>query len=233
MIRAVALVVAGGRGTRMKGAIPKQFLRLGKLPLLVYPLRLFQRVQEVSSVALVVPKGFVAKAQGIVSRHRLSKVSSVTVGGRERQDSVLLGLRAIPPDTNLVLIHDAVRPCPSLRLIRGSLRLARESEEGILTAIPVSDTLKRVKEGMVMETLDRQDLWRAQTPQVFPYPLILTAYERAVQEGFRATDDSAVYQWAGGKVRIFHGEETNLKVTTRQDLSLTKVLLNAQRFMKG
>jgi 2-C-methyl-D-erythritol 4-phosphate cytidylyltransferase len=227
-MKTVALVVAGGRGTRMKGAIPKQFLRLGRLPLLIYPLSLLQRVREVSGVVLVVPRGFVSRALALVGKHGLSKLFEVTVGGKERQDSVLLGLRTLSPDTKFVLIHDAARPCPSPRLIKGSIRLARESKDGVLTAIPVSDTLKRVKQGFVLETLDRQDLWRAQTPQVFPYPLILAAYERAARKGFRATDDTAVYQWAGGKVRVYPGEETNLKVTTRQDLHLAKVLLKAQ-----
>lgn len=224
-MKTVALVVAGGRGTRMGGGIPKQFLRLGKLPVLVHALLVFQRSRRISQIVLVVPKGFGARAETLVIRHRLDKVVRVVTGGKERQDSVLLGLRAVSQDSDIVLIHDAARPGVTRKLVEGSIRRLLSKRDGVLVAIPVADTLKRVEKGIVIATLDRSVLWRAQTPQVFPYPEILEAYERAEREGFRATDDSAVYQWAGGRVRLFPGEETNLKVTTRHDLHLARVLL--------
>jgi len=224
-MKTVALVVAGGRGTRMGGGIPKQFLRLGKLPVLVHALLVFQRSRRISQIVLVVPKGFGARAEALVIRHRLDKVVRVVRGGKERQDSVLLGLRAVSQDSDIVLIHDAARPGVTRKLVEGSIRRLLSKRDGVLVAIPVADTLKRVEKGIVIATLDRSVLWRAQTPQVFPYPEILEAYERAEREGFRATDDSAVYQWAGGRVRLFPGEETNLKVTTRHDLHLARVLL--------
>ena len=225
-MKTVALVVAGGRGTRMGGGIPKQFLRLGKLPVLVHALLVFQRSRRISQIVLVVPKGFGARAEALVIRHRLDKVVRVVRGGKERQDSVLLGLRAVSQDSDIVLIHDAARPGVTRKLVEGSIRRLLSKRDGVLVAIPVADTLKRVEKGIVIATLDRSVLWRAQTPQVFPYPEILEAYERAEREGFRATDDSAVYQWAGGRVRLFPGEETNLKVTTRQDLRLARVLFD-------
>jgi len=223
-MKTVALVVAGGRGARMGGGIPKQFLRLGKLPLLVHALLVFQRSWWISQIVLVVPKGFGGRAEALVGKHRLGKVVRVIMGGKERQDSVLLGLRAVLPETDIVLIHDAARPGVTRNLVEGPIRRLLRKKEGVLVAIPVADTLKRVEKGMVIATLDRSVLWRAQTPQVFPYPGILQAYERAEREGFRATDDAAIYQWAGGRMSIFPGEETNLKVTTRQDLRLARVL---------
>jgi 2-C-methyl-D-erythritol 4-phosphate cytidylyltransferase len=226
-MKTVALVVAGGRGARMGGGIPKQFLRLGKLPLLVHALLVFQRSWWISQIVLVVPKGFGGRAEALVGKHRLGKVVRVIMGGKERQDSVLLGLRAVLPETDIVLIHDAARPGVTRNLVEGPIRRLLRKKEGVLVAIPVADTLKRVEKGMVIATLDRSVLWRAQTPQVFPYPGILQAYERAEREGFRATDDAAIYQWAGGRVSIFPGEETNLKVTTRQDLRLARVLFEA------
>jgi len=225
-MKTVALVVAGGRGARMGGGIPKQFLRLGKLPLLVHALLVFQRSWWISQIVLVVPKGFGGRAEALVGKHRLGKVVRVIMGGKERQDSVLLGLRAVLPETDIVLIHDAARPGVTRNLVEGPIRRLLRKKEGVLVAIPVADTLKRVEKGMVIATLDRSVLWRAQTPQVFPYPGILQAYERAEREGFRATDDAAIYQWAGGRVSIFPGEETNLKVTTRQDLRLARVLFD-------
>jgi len=225
-MKTVALVVAGGRGTRMGGGIPKQFLRLGKLPVLVHALLVFQRSRRISQIVLVVSKGFSERAEALVGKHRLGKVVRVVMGGKERQDSVLLGLRAVRPDTDVVLIHDAARPGVTRNLVEGPIRRLLRKKEGVLVAIPVADTLKRVEKGMVIATLDRSVLWRAQTPQVFPYPGILQAYERAEREGFRATDDAAIYQWAGGRVSIFPGEETNLKVTTRQDLRLARVLFD-------
>jgi len=226
-MKTVALVVAGGRGARMEGGIPKQFLRLGKLPLLVHALLVFQRSRQISRIVLVVPKGFGGRAEALVGKHRLGKVVRVVMGGKERQDSVLLGLRAAPRDADIVLIHDAARPGVTRNLVEGPIRRLLRKKEGVLVAIPVADTLKRVEKGIVIATLDRSVLWRAQTPQVFPYPGILKAYERAEREGFRATDDAAIYQWAGGRVSIFPGEETNLKVTTRQDLRLARVFLEA------
>ncbi len=225
-MKTVALAVAGGRGTRMGGGLPKQFLRLGKVPLLVHALLPFQRSRRISRIVLVVPKGFVGRAGTLVREHRLDKVARVVVGGKERQDSVLLGLRAVSQDTDAVLIHDAARPGITRRLIEGSIRRLQSQGDGVLVAIPVDDTLKRVEKERVISTLDRRDLWRAQTPQVFPYPAILAAYERASREGFRATDDSAVYQWAGGRVRIFPGEVRNLKVTTVEDLKMARALLS-------
>jgi 2-C-methyl-D-erythritol 4-phosphate cytidylyltransferase len=226
-MKTVALVVAGGRGTRMGEGIPKQFLRLGKLPVLVHALLVFQRSRRISQIVLVVPKGFGGRAEALVRKHRLGKVVRVVIGGKERQDSVLLGLRTVPQDTGIVLIHDAARPGVTRNLVEGSIRRLLRKREGVLVAIPVADTLKRVEKGIVIATLDRSVLWRAQTPQVFPYSGILEAYERAEREGFRATDDAAIYQWAGGRVSIFPGEERNLKVTTRQDLRLARVLLEA------
>jgi 2-C-methyl-D-erythritol 4-phosphate cytidylyltransferase len=224
-MKAVALVVAGGRGARLGGAIPKQFLRLGKLPLLVYALRTFQRSRQIVEMVLVTPQGFASRATQMVRSYSLSKVRRVVVGGKERQDSVLLGLRAVPEDTDFVLIHDAARPGVTPRLVEGSIRLAKAKKAGVLVAIPVTDTLKRVEGMEVFATLDRAVLWRAQTPQVFPYPAVLEACERAARQGFRATDDSAVFQWAGGRVHVLRGEETNLKVTTRQDLAIAQRLL--------
>jgi len=224
-MRTVALVVGGGRGARIGGSLPKQFLRLGGCPLLVHALAPFQRSSRISEIALVVPRGFTPRARQLVHRHGLSKVKQIVVGGRERQDSVLLGLRALPLDTAIVLIHDAARPCVSQHLIEGSIDLAKAKGEGILVAIPLTDTLKRVEGERVIATLDRAFFWRAQTPQAFPYLAILAAYEQAVRLSFRATDDSAVFQWAGGRVRVLRGEETNLKVTTQQDLLLAHALL--------
>jgi 2-C-methyl-D-erythritol 4-phosphate cytidylyltransferase len=225
-MKTVALVVAGGRGTRMGGGIPKQFLRLGKLPVLVHALLVFQRSRRISQIVLVVPKGFGGRAKALVGRHRLGKVVRVVMGGKERQDSVLLGLRAISQDADIVLIHDAARPGVTRNLVEGSIRRFLGKRDGVVVAVPVADTLKRVEKGMVIATLDRSVLWRAQTPQVFSYPAILEAYERAEREDFRATDDAAIYQWAGGRVSIFPGEARNLKVTTPEDLKMASFMLS-------
>jgi len=228
-MKTVALVVAGGRGTRMGGGIPKQFLRLGKLPVLVHALLVFQRSRRISQIVLVVPKGFGSRAEALVGKHRLGKVVRVVIGGKERQDSVLLGLRTVPQDTNIVLIHDAARPGVTRNLVEGSIRRLLRKRDGVMVAIPVADTLKRVEKGMVIATLDRSVLWRAQTPQVFFYPAILEAYEKAESEGFRATDDAAIYQWTGGRVSIFPGEARNLKVTTPEDLKMASLMLSKRK----
>jgi 2-C-methyl-D-erythritol 4-phosphate cytidylyltransferase len=146
-------------------------------------------------------------------------------GGPERQDSVRLGLAALDADCEVVVIHDAARPFIAPEIIDRSVAVAAECG-GALVAVPARDTLKRVdKNGLVVETVPRQDLWLAQTPQTFRVPLIRAAHTRALTEGVVATDDAALVEWAGGKVQVVLGDARNFKITTPEDLRLAEVML--------
>ena len=225
----VAVIPAAGSGRRMGAEVSKQFLRIGSKPILFYTLQRFERVDEVDEVILVVrEQDLMVAAQEIVDRYGIQKVRKIVPGGAERQDSVFSGLKAIDGEPELVVIHDAVRPLVSEQLIRLSIQHARE-HGAVITAVPVSSTIKRVAAGKVIETVNREELWEVQTPQVFRFELILTAYESAAAEGYRATDDAALVERLGMGVRVLAGEKSNIKITTPEDLALAEFLLQRRK----
>lgn len=162
----------------------------------------------------------------ITERYGLAKVKKVVPGGRERQHSVYNGLRFIDGKDCIVLIHDGVRPLVKPDLIRRAIS-ALEDHDGVVAAVPLTDTVKEVYEGMVKKTLSRDLLIATQTPQVFPYRVLMDAYTTVMEEGLRFTDDSAVVEHCGGRVKAIMGDHTNIKITTREDI------LIAEAYLKG
>jgi len=228
-VKVAAVIPAAGSGRRMGSETSKQFLRIGSRPILFYTLEKFERVPEVEQVILVVrEEDLMYAAQEAVDRFGIRKVNKIVAGGAERQDSVFAGLRAIEGQPDLVVIHDAVRPFVSEELIRLSIQHAARYA-AVVTAVPLIGTVKRVIAGEVVETVDREQLWEIQTPQVFRYELILTAYEEAEREEFRATDDAALVERIGASVRVLVGERSNIKITTPEDLALAEFLLERTR----
>ncbi len=219
-IETAALIVAAGRGQRLGGSLPKQYLPLAGKPLLRHSLEAFARHPAIGAVRAVVhPEDldlYQSAAEG------LDLLAPVT-GGPTRQDSVRLGLEslsALAPAQ--ILIHDAARPFASAALIE-RVRAALTSVPGAIPALPVADTIKRGADGVVVETVDRQALWRAQTPQGFRYPEILAAHRAAA--GRELTDDAAVAEAAGLPVALVEGGEDNFKVTTESDLRRAERIL--------
>ncbi len=215
-----ALVVAAGRGTRFGGAVPKQYLPLGAGTVLRHAVAAFARHERVDGVQVVIRDEdraiFDAATAG------LSLLPPVP-GGAERQDSVRLGLEAlVPHDPSRVLIHDGARPFPDAGLIDRVLD-ALDRSPAAIPALPLGDTIKRVENGVIRETVDRAHLWRAQTPQGFHFPSILAAHRAAA--GRVLTDDAAVAEAAGLAPLVVAGSEDNLKVTTAQDLAAAERLL--------
>jgi len=227
-LKVAAVIPAAGTGRRMKSETSKQFLRLGSKPILFYTLAKFERVSEVDQVILVVREEDMMLAAQEVDRYGIRKVNKIVAGGAERQDSVYAGLRALEGRPDFVVVHDAVRPFASEELIRLSIQHALEFG-AVVAAVPVTSTIKRVAAGEVVETVNREELWEVQTPQVFRYELILTAYEEAEREGFRATDDAALVERIGATVRVLVGERSNIKITTPEDLALAEFLLGRMR----
>jgi 2-C-methyl-D-erythritol 4-phosphate cytidylyltransferase len=154
------------------------------------------------------------------------KVKRILSGGKERQDSVYKGLLALSKDTDIVLIHDGVRPFISTEKIGKSIEMCKK-EKAVILALPVNDTVKRVDEEYVVTTLDREKLWIAQTPQTFEYKLILEAYKKAIEDSFIGTDDSSLVERLGFKVRVLEGESQNIKITTREDLVLAEKIIES------
>jgi len=229
-MRVVALIPAAGRGRRMGGKKPKVFLPLGGIPLLILTLQKFEACPQVDEILPLVPAGEIDFATEILRPYGLKKVPRILSGGAERQDTVYSGLKAIEGDTDFVIIHDGARPFVSPELIERSLSETLRWK-AVVVAVPAGDTLKEVSaEGRVLRTIDRSDLWIAQTPQSFEYGLIVQAHEKARKEGFLGTDDAALVEKLGIPVKVIEGSRFNLKITTPEDLILGEALL---KYSKG
>lgn len=218
-----AVIVAAGRGSRMAG-VDKLLAPLAGRPLLAHTLAAFQSCPSVERVALVMARGRLEEGRDLVRAHGFDKVAAVCEGGERRQDSVRAGLEALGP-CGWVVVHDGARPLVTPRLIEDGLAAAHETGAA-LCAVPLSDTLKQVTaSGEVERTVEREGLWLAQTPQVFRCDLLLDAHRRAKGE---ATDDAALVEAMGGRVRVYMGSPRNIKVTTPEDLALAEALLRQE-----
>ena len=228
----IALVPAAGRGLRMGGSIPKQFLALGGEPLIIQSLLALQTATVVDQIILAVPSADIDYCKcEIVTKHRFTKVTKVVAGGAERQDSVRHALAEVPSDTEIVLVHDAVRPFLTQGMIDEVVAAARKHGAAIV-ALPMRDTVKQVRpDGMIERTVDRAPLWLAQTPQAFRRDWIEEAHRKAHAEGVRATDDAFLVEWLGQAVAVVEGSGENIKVTRPEDLVIGEAILASR--MKG
>jgi len=219
-----AIIPAGGSGTRMGGIVPKQFQSLNGKPILYYTIKTLQNCETISEIILVIPEKEY-KTANADWLGKLEIVKKVVIGGEKRQDSVYNGLCEASQDSEIVLVHDGVRPFLSQKMIADSIDAAREYGAAI-TAIPVYDTIKRVDtSGLVSQTIDREGLWRVQTPQAFRYSLLLEAFNKAKSENFYGTDEGALIEHLGEPVKIVEGLEQNIKITRPEDLELSKVFI--------
>ena len=218
-MKVCAIIPAGGQGTRMGGTVPKQFQALRGKPILHYTLRALQESELIDSLVLVVPEKELKNARADWLE-RPPVVKQVVVGGEKRQDSVFNGYQALPTDTDIVLVHDGVRPFLSREMIQETIHTA-EKFGAAITAIPVHDTLKQVDDsGLVQRTVKREALWRVQTPQAFRYDLLGEAFRNAQADSFYGTDEAALIEHLGQEVRVVDGSEWNLKITRQEDLVL-------------
>lgn len=217
--RAAAVIPAGGAGRRM-GGVRKQYMELGGTPVLLHALRPFLEHPDVHWVVVALPAEDMASPPLF-----LPEGVRVVAGGAERGDSVRLALEAVPASADIVLIHDAARPLLERDVVDRAIEAAAGGV-GAVAAVPVSDTLKQVDaDGFVRATVERAGLWRAQTPQAFPRRMIVDAYARAKADGVAVTDDAALVEHYGGRVKVVHGSARNLKVTTPEDLRIAGRLL--------
>lgn len=203
----------------------KQFLPLDGIPILARTLLALSKGGAVHSLVVVVPPGEEARTRDMIRHFQIPLEAEVIGGGAERQESVYLGLQRAKSITDHVVIHDGVRPFVSQELLQACLREA-EAWGAAVAAIPVKETIKEVdEEGLILRTPERRRLWAAQTPQVFRYDLIVEAYRRAREEGFVGTDDAALVERLGVKVRVVLGSPDNIKITTPEDLVLAEQLV--------
>lgn len=219
------VITAAGKSTRLPGAVPKQYRPIGEKPLLAWTIERFEQTSCIDAIHLVVSPGDEKYAsEAIVERHNLTKVRKVVAGGATRFDSILCGLRSLPESADLVFIHDGVRPFVTSEEIERVGKEAGTFDAAIL-AVKQTETLKRVESGFVIATLDREKIYAAQTPQVFKYVAIISAYIQALEQKRTYTDDAAVCEAFGISVRVVEGNASNIKITTPADLELAKKLL--------
>lgn len=220
-----AVIPAAGSGSRMQSSVKKQFMTIQGEPLLAHTLRVFNEHPQIDGIAIVTGVGDIPDVEAIAAP--FSKVQKVTAGGATRQESVYEGLKALPVDCDIVLIHDAARPMVTAALISDCITATLESGCAI-AATPVKDTIKKTSpEGYVIETPDRSSLWNVQTPQTFRYPEILSAHQAADAAGDHScTDDGAVMERYGHTpVRLITGLYQNIKITTPEDRILAEYYL--------
>ena len=222
-MQSLAILVAAGRGERMGAGRPKAFLELAGEALLLRAARVFDAAPSVSGIVAVVPEDEVAAARALLAPVR--KVTAVVPGGERRQDSVLAGLKQAPAGfEGVVLVHDAARPLVDVALVE-AVAVEAAGAGAALPVVPVVDTVKRVRDGFVVETLDREELGGAQTPQGFRFPLLLEAYEAARRDHVTVTDEAMAVERLGAPVRAVPGSPRNRKITTREDLAWAEGVL--------
>ena len=225
----VALIVAGGSGTRMGGDTPKQFHLINEKPLLVYTIEAFNKHPEIDSIVVVTSKEYIQTVKDWLLKYDLKKLFKVVEGGKSRQDSVYNGLKVIDEffdEDDIVLIHDAARPLVSASIISENIS-ACHHYDAVTTAIPTSDTILKVNEYHTIEDIpNRDELYQCQTPQTFRLGVILSAHEMARNgEIDNVTDDTKLVMAVNKDVFIVRGDKYNFKVTTPEDMLMLKALL--------
>jgi 2-C-methyl-D-erythritol 4-phosphate cytidylyltransferase len=222
-MRASAIVVAAGSGRRLLSDIPKAFVRVAGHPMLYYSLRALGAVRSIVETVIALPPAMQQAARQETIAAGLEIPVKLALGGAERQDSVRIALELTSVDSELVVVHDAARPFAAPALFESCLEAASRVG-GAITAVPLSDTIKRVEDQTIRATVARTGLYQAQTPQAFRRDLLLAAHRDAHRNGFAATDDAELVERIGGRVDIVEGSTANLKITTRADLDLAEIL---------
>ena len=228
----IAIVLAGGSGSRMNSDVPKQYIKVWDKPILYYALKIFEE-SFIDEIILVTSEKEIQYCKtNIVDKYNFKKISKIVAGGKERYNSVYNGLKAISQEKNdqlmnntNIFIHDGARPCVTADILERCLEAVKETS-ACVAAVPVKDTIKIVDDnGYAVSTPDRNTLWQIQTPQVFSYEVINNAYESLMHlvtiKGI--TDDAMVVEhYSNVKVKMVEGSYDNVKVTTQGDIELIK-----------
>jgi len=239
--RTIAIVPSAGLGRRFGSDTNKPFQVLGGKPLIVWALETLESVDEIEEIIPVLRKENIQRGIEVFRSYNISKTKRIAAGGKERQDSVYNGLKLIEDKNCIVLIHDGVRPFiekdliekvikelqipPAPPLLKGG-KGELKSFDGVVLGVPVKDTIKEAESGIIKRTIKRDSLWAIQTPQVFPYMKISTAYKKSNKEGFYSTDDAALIERYGGKIKVIMGSYGNIKITTPDDLIFAEYLIS-------
>jgi 2-C-methyl-D-erythritol 4-phosphate cytidylyltransferase len=223
-----AIIAAAGFGRRMKTDRPKQLLALDDTPIIVHTIRKFDACSAIDYVIVTATRDSADEVRGLVKSSGFKKSVSVIEGGERRQDSVAAGLQHLQPGTDIVAVHDGVRPFVSVEDIQNVVSQAERSGAAIL-GVPIVDTVKQAEKEFVESTLTREHLVLAQTPQAFRTGILKEAFERAAKDEYYGTDESSLVERLGHPVAIVRGSERNIKITRPSDLTLARAFLAEEK----
>ena len=228
MKKTTAIITAAGTGKRMDSAIKKQYLELFGKPILTHTIEKFEKIDKIDDIILVCPKEDIEFVKvEIIEKYNFTKIISVIAGGKERQHSVFNALQSTKCRyDDIVLIHDGVRPFVSEDSILNSIENAIEFGAAVVGVRP-KNTIKTLRSGSINETLNRDELFSVQTPQVFQFDIIKNCYEKAFEDKFFSTDDSALVEKYADHIQVtpVEGDYFNIKITTEEDLIFAKAIL--------
>jgi 2-C-methyl-D-erythritol 4-phosphate cytidylyltransferase len=221
----VAIIAAAGQGKRMAGMRPKQFLELAGTPIIIHTLKAFERCDSIQEMVVVAAAEEVDGLRQLARKYDLQKIMAVVQGGATRAESVRNGLYALnEADSDIVAVHDGVRPFVTADEISRTLEAAKLEGAAILVSTPV-DTVKEVRDGVVVKTLNRAGLRNALTPQCFDYKLLRRAYEGTDASDPALTDESSLVERLGVRIAIVEGSSSNIKITQPEDLVVAEAIL--------
>ena len=224
-----AVIVAAGKGKRMGTEISKQFLPLGGKEILAHTVQKFEKAKNIRHNILVTGADSLQDVQEMAQEYGWEKIVSIVAGGKERHDSVWNGLQQVAADTEIILIHDGVRPFVTEDILNISIETALEMG-GCVAGVPAKDTIKVCDgENIAIATPDRNVLWQIQTPQTFRKARIVKAYEQAIEDGFVGTDDASFAEHCGYPVKVIMGSYRNIKITTKEDLIIGEAFLKEEQ----
>ncbi len=224
-VKVTAIITSAGKGKRMGIETPKHFLRLEGRPILAYTIEAFESCPVVNQIFLVVRSGeeeFCLRE--VVEKYGFKKVLKVVIGGERRQDSVYNAIKELDTDTDIVVVHDGVRPFVSTALISETVKSAMYFD-GVVAALPLKDTIKEVtKDGIVKDTPERERYYLAQTPQTFKKRVLESAFISAYNDDYFGTDEASLVERTGGKVKVIEGSYENIKITTPEDMLFAEMI---------
>ncbi len=223
-----AIIVAAGKGVRMKAEMNKQFINIIDRPVLAYTLEAFETCELINEIIVVTREEDIILCKEIVDISELTKVSKIVAGGKERQESVYKGLQEIDHQATIVSIHDGARPLILPEHIEDSIK-AVTKYDAVAVGVKVKDTIKVVdREQNITSTLDRDMLWAVQTPQTFRAELIKDAHKKAIDGNIQATDDCMLVEQMGIKVKLIEGSYDNIKITTPEDILFAEAIIEGK-----
>jgi 2-C-methyl-D-erythritol 4-phosphate cytidylyltransferase len=217
------IIPAAGQGKRMGAGKNKLLLELNGIPVLIHTLRVFEDDESCDGMILAVHPQDEMEFKVLLKKYNIHKVVNFVAGGKERQHSICNALNTVNGN-GIILVHDAARPFIQKEQIHRLTETAIEKDAAIL-GVPAKDTIKRVCNGVVVETVERSSLWAVQTPQAFRMSILRQAYEKAESENFLGTDDASLVERTGHPVAIVEGDYDNIKLTTPEDLFFAEAIL--------